>query len=252
MRYALGIVCCSIILLATGSAFGATLASWDFHTDAQSIADGIMPSVTDPGIVGTAGLTRGSGIISITTSRVFSSTNWGDDTNGFAAYTTEADAITGGDYITFSLTPTAGDTASYSTLDYTIRRTSGSPNTMIWQYSVGAGPFTDIGSANLYNGTNQTDTNGLFQPTVDLSTISALQNESATVTFRFVAWGFGTNAGSFGFGRSAGFQFVAKFTGFGRNRQLAVLGWRREQRRSRQFRRYFGDDGGPDRSEYYG
>ncbi len=160
-----------------------------------------MPSATDPNITGTQGLTRGSGIISINTSRVFSSTNWGDDTNLFAAYTTEADAITGGDYITFSLTPVTGESASYSTLDYTIRRSSGSPTSMIWQYAVGAGSFVDIGSPVSYTGT---DTNGLFQPTLDLSTISALQSETDTVKFRFIAWGMGSNTGSLGFGRSSG------------------------------------------------
>jgi hypothetical protein len=201
MRYALGAFCCSMVILAARSIPASTLASWDFHSDTQPDADGRLPDVTDPGITGTLGLARGSGLLSINTSRVFSSTDWGDDANAFAAFTDEADAIAGGDYITFALTPVSGDTASYSTLDYTIRRTSTSPNSMIWQYRVGAGSFTDIGTTVSYTGT---DSNGLFQPELDLSSIGALQNETDTVTFRFIAWGIGTNSGSLGFGRSAG------------------------------------------------
>src|SRR5262245_20181835 len=124
MRFALGALWCSALILVAQSTFASTLASWDLHTDAQPAVDGGLPSVTDAGIQGTQGLTRGGGLISINTSRVFSSTNWGDDANAFAAYTNEADAIAGGDYITFSLTPVAGQSASYSTLDYTIRRSS--------------------------------------------------------------------------------------------------------------------------------
>jgi hypothetical protein len=220
MRYALGAFCCSMVILAARSIPAVTLASWDFHSDTQPEADGRLPNVTDPGITGTQGLTRGSGIISISTSRVFSSTNWGDDTNSFAAFTDEADAITGEDYITFALTPVPGDTASYSTLDYTIRRTSTSPNTMIWQYQEGAGSFTDIGSPVSYTGT---DSNGLFQPELDLSSIGALQNETDTVTFRFVAWGEGTNIGSLGFGRSAGSSTAQNSLVLGGTAQAASL-----------------------------
>jgi hypothetical protein len=102
----------------------------------------------------------------------------------------EANAITAGDFATFAIAAQSGNTVSFTTISaYNVRRSSTGPTMGIWQYQVGGGAFTDIGSAITW-GTDNMPT-GNSQNAIDLSGISNLQNVAAgtTVTFRLVDWG---------------------------------------------------------------
>jgi hypothetical protein len=160
--------------------------------------DGREPNTLDPNLESIQGLTRGAGLTIATTARVFSSEGWGDNANGGASWTTKDEAITNLDFVTFTLDPTTGNEVSFDTLDYKIRRTGSGPSKFIWQYQVGAGTFMDIGTEVEYT-TNETA--GLFQPQLDLSAISALQDVEDSITFRLVGWN-NTGTGSFGIGRN--------------------------------------------------
>lgn len=143
------------------------------------------------------GLTRGTGIGSTGTG---AAKGWGG-TNFSNAITTQAAAIAGNQVVTFSITANTGYTVSLSGIPiYNIRRSSTGPATGIWQYKVGAGAFTDIGSAITWGGT--TSSTGNDQAAINLSGISALQGVTAgtTITLRVVLWNSGTGtAGSWYF-----------------------------------------------------
>ncbi len=78
---------------------------------------------------------------------------------------------------------------------YNIRRSGTGPTTGIWQYKVGSGNFTDIGSAITWG--SITTSSGNDQSAITLSGISALQNipSGISVTFRIVSWA-GASAGT--------------------------------------------------------
>lgn len=196
----------SLLLLAACVAIpvrsqAQVLASWDTLGDfgTQPAADGTVAGTLAPGVTMPTGLTRGPGILTHSLVRSFSSVRWGDDDNGFAAYTNKDDAIDAGEFVFFSLAPTDGFTLSFDALDVKVRRAASAPNVFLWQYQVGDGGFVDLGSSANYSGT---ETNGAFLPQIDLSGIGDLQNVSESVTFRLVAWGVGHETASLAIGRS--------------------------------------------------
>ncbi len=183
------------------SAQAAVLVGWDPSGLAGSWPDNWTTSeqggtvTVDSGISLEHGLDRGAG------------TTVGSLNNGWGAngvnQTTQAAAITDNDYLYFALAPGADKSMSLSALDFNVRLVSGPWNSgaarYLWQYKVGDGEFTNVGSALALQGVY--DTNGVAQPTLDLSGITALQNVTETVEFRVYAWGTG---GQFVFGRLAG------------------------------------------------
>lgn len=145
----------------------------------------LTPTSSDPNVT-VVGLTRGSGISSTGTG---ASKGWGG-TGFVTANNTQALALTGNQIVTFTITANAGYNVSLSGIPiYNIRRSGTGPTTGIWQYKVGAGSFTDIGTAITWGGT--TSSAGNDQSPIDLSVIGALQNVSSgtTITFRLILWG---------------------------------------------------------------
>jgi autotransporter-associated beta strand protein len=79
---------------------------------------------------------------------------------------------------------------------YNVRRSSSGPTTGQWQYQVGAGTFTDIGTPITWG--SDTTATGNLQPTITLSGIGGLQNIAAgtSVTFRIVNWNASGSSGT--------------------------------------------------------
>lgn len=109
-----------------------------------------------------------------------------------------ASAIAADDFATFTVTANAGYQVSFSGIDsYNVRRSNTGATSGQWQYQVGSGTFTNIGSVITW-GTG-TSNAGNEQPAINLSGISQLQNVAAgtTVTFRIVAFGASGSGGTF-------------------------------------------------------
>jgi len=105
-----------------------------------------------------------------------------------------ADAISAGNFVTFTVRAVPGFEISLSDIGaHNIRRSGTGPGNGQWQYSIDGGSFTDIGSSIAWSGTTSS---GNSQAAIDLTAIAALQNLSGmtTVTFRLVIWG-ATNTG---------------------------------------------------------
>lgn len=179
--------------LFTFSVYSEVIVQWKFDDSSQlpgglnNFGSSPFVPVNKSSFVDVVGLTRGIGL---TTSGTGATKAWG--ANGFGNLTgSETAAISNGDYVYFSITVQIGNVLSLSGIDlYNIRRSSTGPTTGRWQYQIGSGLFTDIGSNDITWGTNTTAT-GNLQSAIDLSGISALQNISGgvTVTFRVVSWG---------------------------------------------------------------
>ncbi len=128
--------------------------------------------------------------------------------------TSQTAAINDGDFYTFSLQATSGGTLSLDTLNWNLRLTealyNGGTVRYIWQYSVGAGAFTDIGSAVTPSGS--WNTSGNAQPVLTLSGISALQNTTEAITFRLVGWNTNGSNTALNIGRLTGDDLVINGT----------------------------------------
>ncbi len=197
------------LLLACGGVANATvLAGWEM-TGLPGGASNFGPSPYAAATTGAnltvGGLTRGGGVA---TSGTGAQNAWG----GSAwTDTSEAAAIGSSRFATFTITANAGYKVSFTDIPaYNIRRSNTGPTTGIWQYQVGAGAFTDIGSPITWG--SVTSASGNPQGAIDLSGIAALQNVPAgtTVTFRIVTWS----------GGSAGTWYVNSPTGSGQDLQV--------------------------------
>lgn len=172
-----------------GTNFIGILAAWEV-TGLSSYGPSPFAATSNAPNVSVMGLTRGSGVGTV---NMAGANAWGG--TGFV-FANEAAAITGNSYATFSLTNTsAGKISCTNIAAYNVRHTSAGSTTGIWQYQVGNGAFTDIGSAITWGAV--TSSTGNPETAIDLSGISALQNipTGTNVTFRIVLWG-GTGGGS--------------------------------------------------------
>lgn len=204
----------ALMLLSFGAeARGAVLLAWDaqgFSSSApwpenwSSSSQGGTVTVAS-GILVDSGLGRGAG-----TSLAALNNGWGV---GAINQTSLSGAVTDGDYASFALSPQTGFSMSLSGIDFTVRLPEAGWNTgtsrYLWQYKIGDGSFVDIGSPLALSGT--WDTNGVAQPALNLSGISALQNLTEPVEFRLYAWGTG---GQFVFGRQSGNDLTLNGTVF--------------------------------------
>ena len=172
----------------------AQIAGWDFSPILATSNWGASPYATtsaDPNVT-VVGLTRNW----TTGTGTPAAAGWGGNNFSLTA-NTEAAAITANNTATFSLTAKAGWQLSISDIPaYNIRRSASGPSTGIWQYQVGSGSFTDIGSPITWGST--TTAAGNAQSAITLSGITALQNVAAgtVVTFRLVTWGATTAGGT--------------------------------------------------------
>jgi hypothetical protein len=168
------------------NASAITVAAWS-----PSGLSGFGPSpfsaTTTAADIVIGGLTRGSGI---STSGTAAGNAWGG--NGWLA-TSEATAISGNYYATFTITANSGYDVSLSTLSLSYRRSGTGASSGQLQYSLDGVTYTDVpGGALSYSSSSSA---GSSVTPVDLSGVLALQNvpASTTITLRIVNWG-GTSA----------------------------------------------------------
>ncbi|MEI6196822.1 MAG: immunoglobulin domain-containing protein, partial [Verrucomicrobiota bacterium] len=177
------------------------LAAWETTGLTAYGPSPFAATINAPGAA-VAGLTRASGVGTVPTA---GANAWGG--TGFV-FANEAAAITGNSFATFGITNTSSGTMSVTNIAaYNIRRSGTGSSTGVWQYQVGNGAFTDIGSAITWG--SVTTSSGNLQTAIDFSGISALQNIPAGtgVTFRIVLWG-GTGTGGWYINNVSGYDLV--------------------------------------------
>ncbi len=183
-----------------------TIAGWDFSTITGVTApnpgtasgfgaDNYAPIAAASGLT-VGGLSRGSGVsTTLTNGGQSAAKGWGG--SGLNGPTDAAAAIAANKFIFFTISTDANSSLSIASIDaYNVRRSSSGATSGQWQYQVGSGAFTNIGSAVTWGAT--TSSAGNAQSSIDLSGISALQGISAntTVTFRLALWGASGSAGT--------------------------------------------------------
>ena len=182
-------VCMAIMLLFTNN-INAQLVSFVFNGlpgGSNNFGPSPFAATSNNTNLTIGGLTRGSGV---GTGGTAAANGWGGTAFNQIS---SANAITNNTFVSFTVTPNTGYKVSFSDIPvYNVRRSNSGPPNGLWQYKVGAGAFTDIGSTINWGGGSST---GNDQPMISLSGIPALQNVPAgtTVTFRIVSWG-GTNS----------------------------------------------------------
>jgi hypothetical protein len=184
-------------MIAASAANAAVVAGWSFTGLTASGASPQAATSSDANVT-VGGLTRGSGIGTTPTAP---SNAWGGYLG--AARADAAAAITASQFATFTVTAKNGYQVSFSQIDaYNYRRPGTGPDSLQWQYSVGTGSFSNIGSALSIPGTS---TAGTTMGLISLSGISALQNVAAgsAITFRMVLYA-NTNPGGFYFQNGTG------------------------------------------------
>ncbi|MFP5040329.1 YDG domain-containing protein [Parasediminibacterium sp. JCM 36343] len=167
-----------------------TLAGFDVSGQAGGVNSyGTSPLTANTSASGitVGGLTRGSGF---GTTGTGAGNAWGGTATAGGGLTTAALALAANNFATFSVAVASNYTASLSSIAaYNIRRSATGPTSGQWQYQIGAGAFTDIGTTITWGGV--TSGTGNLQPAISLTGISALQNLAAgtTVTFRVIPFG---------------------------------------------------------------
>ena len=159
------------------------LAGWDVSGLSEYGTSPLTASSTNPNIT-IGGLTRGSGV---GTGGTAAWDAWGGTTWNSANL---LNAINANQFVTFTLSPKVGYTLFLASISaYKIRKSDTGPITGQWQYQIGSGSFTDIGSAITW-GTNNA--------AIDLTEISALQSlpQGTTVTFRIVNYNASSSSGT--------------------------------------------------------
>lgn len=164
-------------------------------------------------------LDRGAGLLPATLARSFSSTS--------ASYSAGNNPTVrnANEYYQFTAQAEAGRTMSLSGIGTRLRRTGGGPNTYRWAYSINDGAFIDIGTDVSFGDTN---TAGVLQPIINLTSIPELQNLSSStkVTFRLYGWGFSSSTGTFAFGQYAATDLTHFLALYGElNGSTNLLGW---------------------------
>jgi PEP-CTERM motif len=170
------------------------ITGWDFSPLTGGAgnwgASPLTPTQTLAGVT-SGGLVRGSGILTPAGSSAAARAWGGTD---FLS-TSLATAVTNNDFITFTVAPTTGNTLSLSDIGaYNIRRSATGSSTGQWQYAVGGGTFSNLGTPITWGAT--TSAAGNAQSAIVLSGIPELQSIVAgtDVTFRLAFWG-GTSTG---------------------------------------------------------
>lgn len=165
-----------------GGGNAVPIVSWDMNGVFGYGASPYAASSASNANLTVGGLTRGSGV---TQSGTAASNAWGG--TGFN-YATPALAIAANAFATFTITPKAGYTASFSAISqFDYRRSSTGPTTGLIQYQIGSAAFVDVATVNY----TSTASSGGSVGSIDLSTFPGLQNVAAgtVVTFRIVNYG---------------------------------------------------------------
>ncbi len=198
-RFGKAFLCLLVCLFCLNKMVQGQIIIWTFYNTATSTgttgSEAQLSATTVDANIETPVLTRGAGAVTGSGSaRGF--------TGRFQITPTYYDAILNDSYYEIKVAPKNGKYVSLTTLNATLRPTSGSANTYRWVFSLDGTNFIELGPAAVT--ITGTDTNGYPQATIDLSSHIYLQNipSGTTITFRMYAWGGTVASGSFGFGKS--------------------------------------------------
>lgn len=198
-RFGKAFLCLLVCLFCLNKLVHGQVIIWTFYNTATSTgttgSEAQLSATTVDANIETPILTRGAGAVTGSGSaRGF--------TGRFAITPTYYDAILNDSYYEIKVTPKNGKYVSLTSLNATLRPTSGSANTYRWVFSLDGINFIELGPAAV--SITGTDTNGYPQATIELSSHIYLQNipSGTTITFRMYAWGGTVASGSFGFGKS--------------------------------------------------
>lgn len=158
----------------------AQILEWNFLSDVKGSERVSTSTTTDPNLEVSV-LSRGPGIKAQRTTYSFAS--------AFPVNLTKEDAIKAGSYYQFAVKAKKGYKVSLNALDIILRIQKNAPKSYRWMYSTDGEQFIDLGQSEIES--KPTINNGVQQPTLDLSTVKALQDvpSSQTITFRLYAWG---------------------------------------------------------------
>jgi|GEM_PF-913588 len=180
------------------------LAGWEV-TNLSAPGPSPFNPTSSNSLAASGGLTRGPGVTTGGAGGV-----WGG--TGFDGATNAAEAVALGNYVSFSVSCSLA--VSFTEIPaHNIRRSSTGPSTGQWQFQVGNGTFTNIGSPITWSSTTNS---GNTQTAINLSTIAALQTVApdTTVTFRLVPYNASSNVGTFYINNISG-DDLAIFGSFG-------------------------------------
>ncbi len=164
------------------------LATWNFSTSTMT---GAAPAAVANANVTVGALTRGSGVSTTgaTYSKEWGGYNW--------ASTTVAAAVTANSYLSFTIAPKLNYEVSFNNIPaYQFYSNGTGPTDGQWQYSLNGSLFTSFADVTFPS----TGVNSLAS--IDLSSITGLQNvpSTTTVTFRLVGYGASSaTSGTFAF-----------------------------------------------------
>lgn len=176
-------------LVFSSFAVADIVARYDFEDGSITSSDA-DPNSTAGIFIPSAGLTYASSTVGdnqatpFTTSAATGDVNGSPDSNliGGADQSTQAGALTNNDYLSFTLTPTAGFSYTFTQLDFKLAASGAN-------FADGFFVRTNLtGSINIASGTftSVQSSDGAFDLfTVNLSGIAELQNVSSAVEFRF-------------------------------------------------------------------
>ncbi len=183
---------CSMVILS--HAQNSLQLGWDFNGNSGNEISAVTTfNNTD---LETSSIIRGAGLTAASLANSFSASGW-TTTNSLA------DAIVNNDYFEFTVKPKTSFITSLSALESIFRRSGTGPDRFQWQYSIDGTNFINISNEISFN---STATNGVVQSSIDLTTISVLQNISSShpISIRLYGYNASANGGSFSLGRLSG------------------------------------------------
>jgi hypothetical protein len=179
------LIVAAMVLCVAGAAQADLLLAFDFRTYLGTETQGTNTSA-DANIQTPAYIVRGAGISGSANADRFNGTGWD-------GYTDADNALAGGNYFEFSITPASGYYMSITQVFFQVQRSNTGASNLVLRASFDsyannlAAPLID------FAGNNAT-----VSYTANTSATSQLQNVSGTMTFRVIGW-TGATGGSMGF-----------------------------------------------------
>lgn len=176
-KWLVGLLCLGVCVVG---AWGITILGWEADGQTSFGASPFVASTKAEGVSST-GLIRGSGLV---TSGTSASNAWG--ATGWN-YADAAAGVAANAFVTFTVTPDAGKSVSFSKVSINYRRSSTGPSDGVLQYSIGGAAYQDAGP---FSYTSDASAGG----TVSLDL--AIEDVEEAITFRLVNYGASSANGS--------------------------------------------------------
>lgn len=178
------------LVVTNSTAVAGNQLAWNMFGQISFGTQALAATTVGSNVTNAQKLSRGSGV---DTTGAAANNAWG----GKNWASTSAAGISGGQYITFGLTVKTGTALSLTSIDLNYRRSGAGPQSGMWQYQLGTGAWTTIGS---YGGLfSSTATTGTAMTQVKLNTITSLQGIKAgtAVNFRLIPYAALSAGGTF-------------------------------------------------------